>query len=87
MGEEVLLAELHRTVMEDNVMKMVKVDKVCVEPFSTVKMRGAEGEGYHVMVFGELEHFDSFHVHLKMESGKVIHFYAQPTGAGSQHTH
>lgn len=86
-GEEVLQAELHRTVMEDNVMKMVKVDKVCVEPFSTVKMRGAEGEGYHVMVFGEVEHFDSFHVHLKMESGKVIHFYAQPAGAGSQHTH
>ncbi len=87
MGEQALRAELHRTVMEDNVMRMVKVDKVCVPPFSTVKLRGAEGEGYHIMVFGEVEHFDSFHVHLKMESGKVIHFDVQPLGTGYQHSH
>ena len=86
-GQQTMRAELHKTVMEGDVMKMVKVDKVCVNPLSTVKMRGAEGEGYHVMVFGEVEHIFVFHIYLKMESGKVIHLHAQPTGTGSQHTH
>jgi copper(I)-binding protein len=83
-----LKAELHKTVMENNVMKMVKVDKVCVNPFSTVRMRGAEGEGYHIMVFGDVEHIKVFHIYLKFESGKVLHFHAETTGAEQgEHKH
>ncbi|MCS7118088.1 MAG: copper chaperone PCu(A)C [Thaumarchaeota archaeon] len=78
-----LESELHTTVMEGNVMRMIKVDRVCVGPFSTVRMRGAEGEGYHVMVFGEIEKVAVYHVYLKFQSGKVLHFHVQaPTAAG-----
>ncbi|MDW8083955.1 MAG: copper chaperone PCu(A)C [Candidatus Caldarchaeum sp.] len=86
LGEVRLKTELHRTVMEGDVMKMVKVERICVEPLSTVKMRGVEGEGYHIMVFGDLEKFESFHVHLKMESGRIVHFDVAPEGH-SDHTH
>lgn len=78
-----LQSELHTTVLEGNVMKMVKVDKVCVGPFGVVRMRGAEGEGYHIMVFGEIEKVNVYHVTLKFQSGKVLHFHAKaPTAAG-----
>ncbi|MEM2232473.1 MAG: copper chaperone PCu(A)C [Nitrososphaerota archaeon] len=82
-GRVQLTAELHTTVMEGNVMRMVKVDRVCVGPLSVVKMRGAEGEGYHVMVFGDVEKVSVFHVYLKLESGKVVHFHVMAT-EGSQ---
>lgn len=86
-GQEKLKAELHKTVMEENIMKMVKVEKICVEPFSTVKMRGAEGEGYHIMIFGDVEKYDGYHVHLIMESGRVIHFDAGTAKDGHSHDH
>ncbi len=77
-----LRAELHTTIMEGNVMKMVKVDRVCVGPMSVVKMRGAEGEGYHIMVFGDVEKVSVFHVYLKFESGKTLHFHVMaPEGS------
>ena len=76
-----LRAGLHKTVMENNVTRMVEVDKVCVNPFSTVRMRGAEGEGYHIMVFGDVEHIKVFHIYLKFESGKVLHLHAEIAGA------
>ncbi len=74
-GKVSLTGELHTTVMEGNVMRMIKVDRVCVGPMSVVKMRGAEGEGYHVMVFGDVEKVSVFHVDLKFESGKTLHFH------------
>jgi len=80
-GGELVRAELHKTIMENDVMKMVKVDKICVGPMSTVKMRGAEGEGYHIMVFGDMEHIKIFHIYLKFESGKVLHFHAETAKA------
>jgi copper(I)-binding protein len=92
-GSVSLKAELHTTVMEGNVMKMVKVDRVCVGPMSVVKMRGAEGEGYHIMVFGDVEKVSVFHVYLKFESGKTLHFHAmapessQMRGMGGEHGH
>ncbi|MEM1954074.1 MAG: copper chaperone PCu(A)C [Nitrososphaerota archaeon] len=92
-GRVQLTAELHTTVMEGNVMRMEKVDRVCVGPLSVVKMRGAEGEGYHVMVFGDVEKVSVFHVYLKLESGKVVHFHvtapegAQMGGMHGSHSH
>ncbi|MEM2233977.1 MAG: copper chaperone PCu(A)C [Nitrososphaerota archaeon] len=92
-GRVQLTAELHTTVMEGNVMRMEKVDRVCVGPLSVVKMRGAEGEGYHVMVFGDVEKVSVFHVNLKLESGKVVHFHvtapegAQMGGMHGSHSH
>ena len=87
-GGELVRAELHKTIMENNVMKMVKVDKICVGPMSTVKMRGAEGEGYHIMVFGDMEHIKIFHIYLKFESGKVLHFHAETAKAeNGDHEH
>jgi copper(I)-binding protein len=92
-GSVSLKAELHTTVMEGNVMKMVKVDRVCVGPMSVVKMRGAEGEGYHIMVFGDVEKVSVFHVYLKFESGKTLHFHvmapegSQMRGMGGEHGH
>ncbi len=87
-GGVMLRAELHKTVMENNIMKMVKVDKICVNPLSMVRMRGAEGEGYHIMVFGDMEHIKVFHVYLKFESGKVLHFHAETAGAEhGEHEH
>lgn len=76
-------AGLHKTVMEKDVMRMVKVDRVCVNPFSEVRMRGVEGEGYHIMIFGDLEKVEMFHIYLKFESGKVLHFHAENPTAGS----
>ncbi|MCS6784263.1 MAG: copper chaperone PCu(A)C [Candidatus Caldarchaeum sp.] len=88
MGEVKLKTELHKTVMEKDVMKMVRVDRICVDALSTVKMRGVEGEGYHIMVFGDLDRYESFHVHLKMESGRVIHFdVTAPEHAKDGHGH
>lgn len=87
MGGEKLKAELHRTVLEQNIMKMVKVEKICVEPLSTVRMKGAEAEGYHIMVFGDVEKFDTYHVHLVMESGRVIHFDVEAAKNGHSNDH
>uniref|UniRef100_A0A7C5Q476 Copper chaperone PCu(A)C n=1 Tax=Caldiarchaeum subterraneum TaxID=311458 RepID=A0A7C5Q476_CALS0 len=75
-------AELHTTVMEKDIMRMVKVDKICVNPLSEVRMRGVEGEGYHIMIFGDLENVEMFHVYLKFESGKVLHFHAEKPQTG-----
>jgi len=89
-GRVSLSAEFHTTVMEGNVMRMVKVDRVCVGPLSVVKMRGAEGEGYHIMVFGDVEKVSVYHVYLKFESGKTLHFHVMaPEGSqmGGMHDH
>lgn len=89
-GRVNLSAEFHTTVMEGNVMRMVKVDRVCVGPMSVVKMRGAEGEGYHIMVFGDVEKVSVYHVYLKFESGKTLHFHVMaPEGSqmGGMHDH
>jgi copper(I)-binding protein len=51
-------------------------------------MRGAEGEGYHIMVFGDVEHIKVFHIYLKFESGKVLHLHAEIAGAEKdEHKH
>ena len=89
-GRVSLSAEFHTTVMEGNVMRMVKVERVCVGPMSVVKMRGAEGEGYHIMVFGDVEKVSVYHVYLKFESGKTLHFHVMaPEGSqmGGMHDH
>ena len=89
-GRVSLSAEFHTTVMEGNVMRMVKVERVCVGPLSVVKMRGAEGEGYHIMVFGDVEKVSVYHVYLMFESGKTLHFHAMaPEGSqmGGMHDH
>jgi len=89
-GRVSLSAEFHTTVMEGNVMRMVKVERVCVGPLSVVKMRGAEGEGYHIMVFGDVEKVSVYHVYLKFESGKTLHFHVMaPEGSqmGGMHDH
>ncbi len=89
-GKVNLSAEFHTTVMEGNVMRMVKVERVCVGPMSVVKMRGAEGEGYHIMVFGDVEKVSVYHVYLKFESGKTLHFHVMaPEGSqmGGMHDH
>ncbi|MEM2095993.1 MAG: copper chaperone PCu(A)C [Candidatus Caldarchaeum sp.] len=82
-------AELHKSYLEGNVVRMVKVDRICVGPLSEVKMRGIEGEGYHVMLLQNVEEVELFHIYLKFESGKVLHFHVeQHEGAGShQHDH
>jgi copper(I)-binding protein len=82
-GRASLSAELHNTVMEGGVMRMFKVDRVCVPHQSVLKMRGSEGGGYHIMVFGDVEKFVVFHVYLKTESGYTVHFVASAPG-GSQ---
>jgi len=89
-GRVSLSAEFHTTVMEGNVMRMVKVERVCVGPLSVVKMRGAEGEGYHIMVFGDVEKVSVYHVYLMFESGKTLHFHVMaPEGSqmGGMHDH
>ncbi len=87
-GRVSLSSELHTTIMEGNVMKMVKVERVCVGPMSVVKMRGAEGEGYHIMVFGDVEKVSVFHVYLKFESGKTLHFHVMaPEGQQMKDMH
>ena len=90
-GRVSLSAEFHTTVMEGNVMRMVKVERVCVGPLSVVKMRGAEGEGYHIMVFGDVEKVTVYHVYLNFESGKTLHFHVMaPEGSqtmGGDHDH
>jgi copper(I)-binding protein len=81
-GRVSLSAELHNTVMEGNVARMVKVDRVCVPHMSVLKMRGSEGGGYHIMVFGDVEKFTLFHVYLKTESGYTVRFLASaPRGS------
>ncbi|MDW7977681.1 MAG: hypothetical protein RMH74_02630 [Candidatus Caldarchaeum sp.] len=84
-----LKAELHRSYLEGNIVKMAHVDRVCVGPLSEVKMRGIEGEGYHIMIMENVEDIEFFHIYLKFESGKVLHFHAeQHEGAGShKHDH
>jgi hypothetical protein len=45
-------------------------------------MRGSEGGGYHIMVFGDVEKFTLFHVYLKTESGYTVRFLASaPRGS------
>ncbi|MEM2237661.1 MAG: copper chaperone PCu(A)C [Candidatus Caldarchaeum sp.] len=80
-------AEIHKTIIEKDVMRMVKVEKVCIAPLSEVKMRGVEGEGYHIMVSGDLEKVETFHVYLKFESGKLLHFHVENPTAGSAEEH
>ncbi len=88
MGKEFeLKAEIHKTVLEGNIIRMERVDKVCVGPLSEVKMRGAEGEGYHIMVFGDVEKVEMFHINLKFESGKILHFHAENPLMPTMHEH
>ncbi len=42
-------AEIHRTVKEGNVYKMVPVDTLCIEPGGVVELRHGPG-GMHIMV-------------------------------------
>jgi len=79
-----LQAEIHKSELQNNMMKMVRVDKVCVGPLGEVKMRGAEGEGYHVMVYGDVHSVKLFHIHMKFESGKTLHFHVENTMAGTK---
>ncbi len=88
MGREFeLKAELHKTEIDGNIIKMMKVDKVCVGPLSEVRMRGVEGEGYHIMVFGDVEKVEMFHIDLKFESGKVLHFHVKSPSTPTTHEH
>ena len=53
-------------------------------------MRGAEGEGYHIMVSGDVGKVSVLHVYLKFESGKTLHFHVMvPEGSqvGDAHSH
>ncbi|MCS7095115.1 MAG: copper chaperone PCu(A)C [Thaumarchaeota archaeon] len=77
--------ELHDMVMEGGVMKMRRVDKICVEPLSTVRMRGTATDGEHVMIFGDVHGIDHYVVLLKFQSGKTLSFRAEaPTTMGEE---
>ncbi|MCS7142878.1 MAG: copper chaperone PCu(A)C [Aigarchaeota archaeon] len=80
-------SELHKTEIGPYEMKMVKVDRVCIGPMSEVRFTGVEGEGYHVMIFGNVHDYKKFHITLIFESGKRVSFDATPSDHTSDHGH
>lgn len=79
----VFKAEMHRTEISHDVAKMVMIDRVCIGPMSEVSFRGMEGEGYHIMVMGDVSSVDHFDVTLKFESGRSLTFKVIAGGVGS----
>ncbi len=71
-------AELHRTVIEDNVAKMEMVEKICIPPRGEVRALGVEGDGYHVMLTQRIpENVHAIKVRLVLSSGSTVDFDAK----------
>ncbi|GBC68850.1 hypothetical protein HRbin01_00537 [archaeon HR01] len=82
---EGLRAELHRTVMDaGGVMRMERVDKICVGGLGEVKLAGLEEGGLHIMVVGGDEDVHEVMLELVFESGRTI---TVKSGVGGDHSH
>jgi len=86
LSPEGVIAELHRSVMDEKgVMRMEKVDSICVGGLGEVRLGGIEAGGYHIMILGETDHMDRLKIELLFQSGRIIPVEIMPT-ASQEHT-
>lgn len=73
-----LRAELHRTVVEEGVAKMQRVERICISPRGEVRALGVEGDGHHIMVFPEVPaEAKLLKIRLILGSGNFVDFEAK----------
>lgn len=81
-------AGLHRSVMDENgVMRMVKLDKICVGGLSEVKLAGIEEGGMHIMILGDTHDLKEMKIELVFESGRRIPVQIVVGQAEEGHSH
>jgi copper(I)-binding protein len=85
---EGLHADLHRSIMDaSGVMRMERVEKICVGGLSEVRLSGLEGGGLHIMVVGDFHATEKLILELVFESGKTIQVEALAEGSDGAHNH
>ncbi|MEM1944467.1 MAG: copper chaperone PCu(A)C [Nitrososphaerota archaeon] len=83
-----LSAGLHQSVIDEGgVMRMVKLDKICIGGLSEVKLAGIEEGGLHIMVLGGTHDVKELKIELVFESGRKILVHAVAGQGGEEHNH
>lgn len=78
-----LNAELHVTQLNGTVAAMVKVDKVCIQPFSSVRFGSLT---YHIMLMGNVSVIgDGIKMGIVLDDGRTIEIYAPRSTGGHVH--
>jgi len=80
-----LRAELHQTVMEGGVAKMVRIERICIPPLGEARVLGVEDSGYHVMILQEIPvEAHVLRVRLILAGGGSVEFEAAEQVPGAQ---